>query len=114
MRIHRRNDPSLDDLARWLNPNVAGWMNYDGRYYRSAMKPLLRRVSAYLRRWAGKNYRRLRTYKRFKRWWTGRRQRAPGQFAHWQWVRSYWEAGEKSQVTGDLSRDLWEPHPWGS
>jgi RNA-directed DNA polymerase len=40
MRIHRRTDPSLDDLARWLNPNVvAGWMNYYGRSYRSAMKP---------------------------------------------------------------------------
>ena len=40
MRIHRRTDPSLDDLARWLNPNVvAGWMNYYGRSHRSAMKP---------------------------------------------------------------------------
>ena len=37
MRIHRRTDLSLDDLARWLNPIVAGWMNYYGRFYRSAM-----------------------------------------------------------------------------
>ena len=62
MRIHRRTDLSLDDLARWLNPIVAGWMNYYGRFYRSALYPLLRRVSIYLRRWAGKKYRRLRTY----------------------------------------------------
>ena len=89
MRIHRRTDLSLDDLVRWLNPIVAGWMNYYGRYRRSALKPLLRRVSTYLRRWAGKKYRRLRTYRRFKRWWTGLLQRAPGLFAHWQWVRSY-------------------------
>ncbi len=61
MRIHRRTDLTLDDLARWLNPIVAGWMNYYGRFYRSAMNPLLLRVSAYLRRWAGKKYRRLRT-----------------------------------------------------
>jgi len=32
---------------------------YYGRYYRSALLPLLRRVSYYLRRWAGKKYRRL-------------------------------------------------------
>jgi RNA-directed DNA polymerase len=32
-------------------------MNYYGRFYRSAMHPLLRRVSSYLRRWAGKKYR---------------------------------------------------------
>ena len=26
MRIHRRTDLSLDDLARWLNPIVSGWL----------------------------------------------------------------------------------------
>ncbi len=88
LRIHRRTDLSLDDLARWLNPIIAGWMNYYGRYYRTALYPLLRRVSLYLRRWAGKKYKRLRPYKRFKRWWTGLLAREPGLFAHWQWVRA--------------------------
>jgi RNA-directed DNA polymerase len=32
MRIHRRTDLTLDDLARWLNPIVAGWINYYGRF----------------------------------------------------------------------------------
>ncbi len=89
MRIHRRTDLSLEDLALWLNPIVAGWMRYYGRYYRSAMAPLLQRVSFYLRRWAGKKYKRLRAHKRFKRWWTGLLERVPGLFAQWQWVRSY-------------------------
>jgi RNA-directed DNA polymerase len=88
LRIHRRTDLSLDDLARGLNPIVAGWMNYYGRFYRSALYPLLRRVSIYLRRWAGRKYRRLRTHKRFKRWWTRVIEREPGLFAHWQWVRA--------------------------
>jgi RNA-directed DNA polymerase len=88
MRIHARMDLSLDDLAEWLNPIIGGWMNYYGRYYRSALYPLLRRVNLYLRRWAGKKYRRLRTYTRFKRWWTGLLDRAPGLFAQWQWVQS--------------------------
>ncbi len=89
LRIHRQTNLSLDDLAGWLNPIIAGWMNYYGRDYRSALYPLLRRVSLYLRRWAGKKYKRLRTYKRFKRWWTGLLEREPGLFAHWQWVRAY-------------------------
>jgi RNA-directed DNA polymerase len=89
MRIHARTDLSLDDLAEWLNPIIAGWMNYYGRYYRSALYPFLRRVDLYLRRWAGKKYRRLRTYTRFKRWWTGLLERAPGLFAHWRWIRAY-------------------------
>jgi hypothetical protein len=46
MRIHRRTDLTLDDLARWLNPIIAGWINDYGRFYRSAIYPLLRRVNA--------------------------------------------------------------------
>jgi len=89
MRIHKRTDLSLDDLARWLNPIIAGWMRYYGRFYRSRLYPLLQRVSFYLRRWAERKYKRLRTYKRFKRWWTGLLARQPGLFTHWRWVRAY-------------------------
>jgi RNA-directed DNA polymerase len=69
LRIHLRTGQSLNDLARWLNPIIAGWMNYYGRYYRSALYPLLRR------------------YKRSKRWWAGIQQREPGLFVHWRWAR---------------------------
>jgi len=89
MRIHRRTNLSLDDLAAWLNPIVGGWMNYYGRYYWTVMDPLLQRVNAYLRRWAGKKYRRLRAHKRFKRWWTGLQGREPCLFAHWRWAHAY-------------------------
>ena len=60
-----------------------------GRFYRSVMSPLLKRVNSYLRRWARKKYRRLRTHKRFKRWWAGLLERVPGLFVQWKWVRSY-------------------------
>ena len=89
MRIHRRTDLSLDGLARWLNPIVAGWINYYGRFYRTALDPLLKRVNVYLRRWAGRKYKRLRTHKRYSRWWTGLLTRQPGLFAHWRLARSY-------------------------
>lgn len=89
MRIHLRTDLTLDALADWLNPILAGWMRYYGRFYRSKLYPLLLRVSFYLRRWAARKYKRLRTYKRFKRWWTGLLERQPGLFAHWRWVRAY-------------------------
>ena len=89
MRTHLHTNLSLNALARWLNPIIAGWMNYYGRFYRTAMNPLLRRVNSYLRRWAGKKYKRLRTHKQFKRWWTGVLKREPSLFAHWSWVRVF-------------------------
>jgi RNA-directed DNA polymerase len=89
MRIHRHSNKTLNDLAQWLNPIVRGWMTYYGRFYRSEMAPLLRRVSTYLKRWTGKKYRRLRTHKRFVKWWLGIQEREPGLFVHWKWVRSY-------------------------
>ena len=30
-RLHLRTGLSLDELAEWINPIVAGWMNYFGR-----------------------------------------------------------------------------------
>jgi RNA-directed DNA polymerase len=89
MRIHRRTDLTLDDLARWLNPIVSGWINYYGRFYRTALDPLLKRVNAYLRRWAGRKYKRLRTNKRYSRWLAGLLARQPGLFTHWRLVRTY-------------------------
>ena len=89
MRIPNRTDLTLDDLARWLNPIVVGWINYYGRYYRSALIPLLQRLSTYLKRWAGNKYRRLRTAKRFDSWWERQLREQPDLFAHWRLVRNY-------------------------
>jgi RNA-directed DNA polymerase len=89
MRIHRRTTWTLSELARWLNPVVGGWMNYYGRFYRSAMAPLLRRVNTYMKRWAWRKYKRLRSHKMFQRWWAGLRKRAPMLLAQWKWVTAY-------------------------
>jgi RNA-directed DNA polymerase len=90
MRIPRRTDLTLGDLARWLNPIVAGWLNYYGRFYRTELRPLLQRINAYLRRWAGKKYRKLRPLNRFARWWARITEHVPRLFTHWAWDRTYW------------------------
>jgi RNA-directed DNA polymerase len=92
-RLHRRPNDTLDDLARWINPIVRGWMLYWGRYYRTEMIPLLRRINTYLMRWARKKYRRLRGFKRLKAWWEGVTQRAPALFAHWTWTHRFHPTG---------------------
>ncbi|MFF3160110.1 group II intron reverse transcriptase/maturase [Streptomyces sp. NPDC057910] len=56
-RLHRRTSKESADLARVINPVVRGWMNYYGRYYRSALYPLINRINTYLLRWIQKKYR---------------------------------------------------------
>jgi len=44
-RIHLHVSSDLADLARWMNPIVRGWIQYYGRYYRTALYPLLKRIN---------------------------------------------------------------------
>ncbi len=83
-KIHLRSDKSLNDLARMFNVYVQGWVNYYGRYYKSAMYPFLRNMERFLIRWATRKYKRLRGHKRRAKYWLGRiRKREPNMFVHW-------------------------------
>src|SRR5882672_3124697 len=88
-RLHLRTGTSLDELARAINPIVAGWISYYGLFGRKTLNQLLRRVNTDLTRWARRKYKRLRGYKRFHRWWTGLIDREPGLFAHWGLTRAF-------------------------
>jgi group II intron reverse transcriptase/maturase len=88
-RLHRHTSLSERDLARWLNPIVSGWMNYYGRFYRSQLYPLLRRINVYLVRWMRKKYKRLRTFTRANAAWRRTTRQYPRYFAHWQWVPEF-------------------------
>ena len=55
-RLHRWTTLALDQLAAWVNQIVRAWLNYYGRFYRTALLPLIRRINAYILRWARKKY----------------------------------------------------------
>ena len=84
-RLHLKTGHDLVGLAAWINPIVAGWMNYYGRFYRSQLYPLLQRINTYLMRWAAQKYKRLRGYRRFKVWWLRIVESEPELFTHWRW-----------------------------
>ncbi len=44
--LHERSDKTLDDLARMFNNHIRGWINYYGRFYKSALYPTLRTSTA--------------------------------------------------------------------
>jgi RNA-directed DNA polymerase len=82
--IARRSDKSLDDLARMFNSIVQGWINYYGRFYKSMLYPLLKRLNRHLMRWACRKYKRLKRRERKAMHWLAEvASRAPGLFAHW-------------------------------
>ena len=58
--IRNRTDLSLEDIARWYNPKLQGWLNYYGKYNRSSLYPVWRHFNKTLVSWAMRKYRRLR------------------------------------------------------
>lgn len=80
-----RNNQSLEDLARVINPAVRGWMNYYGRYYRSKCVLVLRHINVALAAWARQKYKRFRRRKRSSMHWLGRiARRDPTLLVLWQ------------------------------
>jgi RNA-directed DNA polymerase len=44
-RIHLKPDKSIDDISRMFNPVIRGWVNYYGRFYKSALYPALKHMN---------------------------------------------------------------------
>lgn len=89
-KIARRTDKDLTDLARMFNPTIRGWVNYYGRFWRSALRSVFRPLDCALVRWAMRKYK-----KRFKghktrtwRWLSRLSVQTPGLFAHWETLGS--------------------------
>lgn len=81
----KRNNQQLEDLAWLVNPSVRGWMNYYGRFYRSACVRALRPLNEALAAWVRRKFTRYRNRERASMHWLGRvAQREPSLFAHWQ------------------------------
>ena len=83
-KLYRRADLSLEQIARWYNPKLQGWLNYYGKYYGSELYKLWRYFNKMLVSWAMRKYRRL---KRRKTRASSQIRRVakerPGLFVHW-------------------------------
>ena len=85
--LKRRTGTDLSGLAEDVNPQVRGWINYYGAFYRSELHSLARHIDEHLVRWAMHKFKRLRG--KPSRGWDcleAARQRQPKLFAHWHLV----------------------------
>jgi RNA-directed DNA polymerase len=82
--LNRRSGTDLSGLARGINAQVRGWINYYGAFYRSELYVLAQRIDQHLVRWAMQKFKRLRGRPRAA--WErleAARQRQPRLFVHW-------------------------------
>ena len=83
-KLHLRSDKSLLDLARMFRASIQGWINYYGRFYKSAMYPTLRHINRKLCLWAMRKYKKLKHHKRRAEYRLGDIAKMnPGLFPHW-------------------------------
>ena len=83
-RLHLRSDKSLQDLAEIYNPVIRGWIGYYSNFYRTQLRPTLKRIDLYVIGWARRKFKRLVHQTKGARDWFDRLRRAnPTLFAHW-------------------------------
>jgi RNA-directed DNA polymerase len=85
LAIHRMSESTLEDVASLLNAKLRGWINYYGRYRKSALWPLFHNLNNRLHKWVRWKYKQYRK-KGFGaiRWLKRKAQQAPNLFVHWQ------------------------------
>lgn len=84
-RIHLKPDKALEDISRMFNSTIRGWIQYYGRFYKSALYPSLRYMNRALVHWVRRKYKRFSTHRRRAEHWLGNlAKREPRLFAHWQ------------------------------
>ena len=85
--LNRRSGTDLFSLAKEINPQVRGWINYYGAFYRSELCFLAWRINEHLARWAMHKFKRFRgKYAKAMAWLQKVYQYQPGLFAHWQLI----------------------------
>ena len=87
--LNRRSGSDLSSLAQEINPQVRGWINYYGAFYRSELYSLAERIDQHLVRWAMQKFKRWRNkpalvWARLK----AAKQSSPQLFAHWHMISS--------------------------
>ena len=83
--LQLKPDKALIDISRMFNPVLRGWLNYYGRFYKSAMYSVLRHMNRALILWARRKYKKLSRHQRRAEHWLGKiAKRDPRLFVHWQ------------------------------
>jgi hypothetical protein len=85
LRIPRRTESTLEQLAEILNPMISGWMNYYGRFHGSRLGKVWWNLNWLLYRWYRNKYKKRSKSKRRSWAWLNRIiKKEPTLFKHWE------------------------------
>jgi len=85
LNIESLNFKSIVGVAKFLEPYIRGWVNYYGRFRRSALNPVFQLLRKRLVRWAQNRYKRYaRNLKKAYDWLRRVRKQFPNLFYQWQ------------------------------
>ena len=83
-RLKWCSEKSLEDLSRMFNPIIRGWVQYYGKYYKSALFPVSEQINLHLAKWVANKYKTFRRKPRRAMHALGKTARKkPILFAHW-------------------------------
>ena len=84
LKIHCRTGQTIEDIAELLNPIIRGWINYYGRFRKSALNFFFHRLNLRLLKWVSWKYKRCRNKNRRSVGWLANVYKStPNLFAHW-------------------------------
>jgi RNA-directed DNA polymerase len=82
-RLHRKSRYSLEYLSLVLKAKIQGWINYYGKYYKSALDSVFQWLNRRLVRWVRLKYKRYRLQRRATHWLRRIARKEPELFPHW-------------------------------
>ena len=89
-KLHRKTNLSVVEIAKRINPVTRGWINYYGKYYKSALYSLSFQLDKILIRWSQWKFKKLRTsLRRTLKWWGRIAYSNKYLFSHWKLVRCF-------------------------
>jgi RNA-directed DNA polymerase len=85
MKVHRWHDKEIEEIALELNPKLRGWINYYGRYRKTELLRVFRRLSDRLMKWVSNRHKRYRNKINESYEYLRKIQKEfPKLFAHWE------------------------------
>lgn len=85
-KIHTWTGSDFDRIAKELNPRMRGWLNYYGRYHRSALAGICDMFQKCLVKWAKNRFRTLRgSWEKAHAFMARMAKQLPRLFVHWEW-----------------------------